>query len=85
MVGGLVCVSCYNRAAEAKRGRNAKGAKPKKHPGVHNVGLRYQVAGDARLIRREAVGVGELVVQLLRDEPKRVVFGMGRGDAAIGW
>lgn len=30
LVGGLICVSCYNRQAEMLRGRNAKGGRPKK-------------------------------------------------------
>lgn len=77
IIGRLVCVSCKNREYEAKKGRNAKGSAPRMHPGVWGLAQRYQVDGEARVIRREAVGREELQVQLLRDEGKRVVFGMG--------
>lgn len=78
LIRGLVCVSCQNRAHEAKKGRNAKGAPPRMHPGLWVMGQRYLVEGKVGLLRREAVRAEELAVQLLRDEPKRVVFGMGR-------
>lgn len=39
IVYGCICISCYNRLAEAFRGRNAKGRQPKKLCGrvVHDV------------------------------------------------
>lgn len=78
IISGLVCVSCKNREYEAKKGKNSKGAPPKHHPGMGVFGLRYQVEGESKVIRREATSVNELMIQLLRDEPKRVTFGMGR-------
>lgn len=51
MVGGLLCISCYNRHREALRGRNAKGTRPGLADRLHTV--RLEVAG--RPVRVEAV------------------------------
>ena len=78
----MVCVSCQNRAYEWRKGKNAKGAFPKLYQGLVRVGVNYTTEGKAHRLEREASGVGELALQLLRDSEVRVVFGMGRGRGA---
>lgn len=78
LIWGLWCVSCYNRGAEAKKGRNARGVPPAKHPGLRRFKLRYSVGGEAGALVREAVSADELAIELLRDQAKRVTFGLGK-------
>jgi hypothetical protein len=82
LIGGIVCVSCANRAYEWRKGKNARGVFPKHHPELVRFRVRYATQGEARVLEREAAGVGELVVELLKDSETCVVFGMGRGGAA---
>jgi hypothetical protein len=80
LIGGNVCVSCYNRAREWLSGKNAKGSKPCKHPALERRVVRYVEDGVVRVMSRaHTVGMGELVVEVLRDSGKRVVFGRGLG------
>ena len=82
LIHGLVCVSCANRAYEWRKGKNAKGAFPKQHPGLVKVRVRFCVEGKAKHLEREVADAAELVVELLRDQESRIVFGMGRGRGA---
>jgi hypothetical protein len=71
-------VSCYNRAREVLRGRNAKGKPPVIHPPLEPRRVAYCAAGEVRELRRElTVSTTELVVELMRDSRHRVVFGLG--------
>jgi hypothetical protein len=80
LIGGNVCVSCRNREYEWVKGKNAKGSAPVRHPKLERGVVRYVVDGVARKLARDRVtGVSELVVELLRDSPKRVMFGFGIG------
>lgn len=82
LIAGLHCVSCYNRSREVLLGRNAKGKRPEKHPPLEPRMVRFWSDGSTHVLRREhTVGVDELVVETLRDQPRRVVFGWGKGKS----
>lgn len=82
LIGGNVCVGCKNREYEWVKGKNAKGKFPACHPPLERRRVVYR-AGDrvATLVRDRTASTTELVVELLRDSPSRVVFGLGRGVA----
>ena len=78
LIGGNVCVSCQNRAYEWLKGKNAKGKAPVKHPPLVRRSVRYVCGGEVRVLARNLTASSdELVVELLRDSPKRVVIGRG--------
>lgn len=80
LIGGNVCVSCQNREYEWVKGRNAKGKFPALHPPLDRRRVTALVGGKVKVVARErTTATLELVVELLRDSPDRVVFGMGRG------
>lgn len=80
LIGGNVCVSCRNREYEWVKGKNAKGGAPVRHPKLERGVVRYVVGGVVKRLARDRVtGTSELVVELLRDSPKRVLFGFGIG------
>lgn len=74
MIGGHLCPSCYNRELEVRKGRNAKGSKPMKHPPLLRFEVRYQAGGQVERMAREAVSSEELVIAVLRDTSKQVTF-----------
>lgn len=75
LIGRHVCPSCYNRAAEVIKGRNAKGKAPVKHPPLHARRIRYMHGEDLRILAlRHTVDVDELLVSVLRDSRKSVTF-----------
>ncbi len=75
LIGGHLCISCYNREREAVLGENAKGKRPQKLSSVSPRALRVMAGGEPLIIRRErTAGPEELFVMALRDQPKRVVF-----------
>jgi hypothetical protein len=45
-----ICVSCYNREDEVRKGRNAKGAKPKKWARLLLVDVQIGCVSDGRLV-----------------------------------
>jgi len=76
LIGGMHCVSCYNRAREVLRGRNAKGTAPVKASGLACRRLRFDASGDLRQLRMEqSADMDELIVATLRDSRQRVFFG----------
>lgn len=70
-----LCVSCYNREREYRIGKNARGAVPVRHPELHELEVKYLDGDVPSKLRREAVQPVELVVAVLRDTSKPVVFG----------
>ena len=83
LIGGNVCVGCKNREYEWVKGRNSRGKVPVKQRPLAARVVRYSVAGSARrLVRPLTESTVELVVELLRDSEMRVVFGLGKGEAA---
>lgn len=84
MIGGLICVSCYNRQSEVLKGKNAKGKAPLKHPPLERRCVRYVADGRVvALCRQHTVSTDELVLEVLRDSPKKVVFGRGVSGGAL--
>lgn len=79
LIGGDVCVSCYNREREWRNGKNGKGKFPSQYQGLHHVRVWVSVAGSPRLLERQASGVHEVVVGALRDSRRAVAFGFGKG------
>lgn len=70
-----LCVSCANREYEYRKGRNAKGSAPVKHPPLLKFEVRYQAGDQLQRMARDAVNIDELVVAVLRDTGKQVTFG----------
>lgn len=80
LIGGNVCVGCKNREYEWVKGKNAKGQFPKLHPVLARRRCTVLVGGSVRVLVRElTTATDELVVELLRDSGRAVVFGFGVG------
>jgi hypothetical protein len=75
LIGGMHCVSCYNREREAVLGRNAKGTRPTKLPPLEPRRLWF-LSGRALtcLSRPRTTDISELIVSALRDSQDRVRF-----------
>ena len=73
-----ICVSCYNREREVLRGRNAKGAPPRKWAGLYFTHISYVKAGQPRRCERLAVPVLDRIeaalLMLRRDGVQSVYF-----------
>lgn len=85
LVGGDICVSCWNRQREVIIGKNARGRKPLNHPPISTHAITY-LTGDKviTLKRKHAICTEELVVSALRDSPRQVFFGFhanGKGGS----
>lgn len=50
LIGGVICVSCYNRQRELDIGRNGKGLPPIKHPAVAPLRVTVRLEGLTRSI-----------------------------------
>lgn len=75
LIGGMVCVSCQNRAYEWIKGRNAKGTKPVKLCALEPRRIRYRQGGEVCVLKlRHSVDTDELIVAALRDSKQAVVF-----------
>lgn len=75
LIQGWLCVSCYNRELERKRGRNAKGKVPTKIPPLHARTLALVEGGVARRLSRPAtLDLVELMAAALRDSSQTVAF-----------
>lgn len=84
LIGGNVCVSCTNRQYEWIKGRNAKGKAPVKHPDLVRRTVRYVAGGEVKVLSRPlTASTDELVVELLRDSPKRVVIARAWGGGRV--
>lgn len=84
LIGGNVCVSCYNRQREVAVGRNAKGKPPVKCAPLERRTVRYVCGGQVRMLTRLlTASADELVIELLRDQPKRVILGRGCPGAGL--
>lgn len=75
LIGGMYCVSCYNRQRETLCGRNAKGKAPVKLSRLDTRRMRYMAGPDIRtLVLRHTVDTDELIVTALRDNKQQVMF-----------
>jgi hypothetical protein len=87
MIAGRLCVSCSNRQAEFRKGRNSKGSKPalKLEPRRVTIIAGYGGADQRCIDVRDDLtkdGV-ELLVQVLRVLPGRLAFCRPRGRPTI--
>lgn len=83
LIGGNICVGCKNREYEWIRGRNAKGKPPVCHPPLVRRRITCRVGQEVKVVARDrTASTTELVVEMLRDSPTRVVFGLGVLHAA---
>jgi len=79
MIGGCLCVSCYNRQIEFRSGRNAKGTKPKILLAERRIGVIVDAEQPGERRRIDVLGeftfdIVELVAQVLRIAVGRVSF-----------
>ena len=75
LIGGMLCVSCYNRQREYLLGRNAKGTKPVKLCALEPRRIRYRHGSDVLTLKlKHSVDTDELVVAVLRDSRQSVEF-----------
>lgn len=83
LIGGMHCVSCYNRAREWMIGRNAKGTAPVKLGSLDQRSIRYRHGDEMRtLVLQNTVDIDELIVAALRDSRKAVVFAFNSAPPA---
>ncbi len=75
LVHDRICVSCYNRTLETKRGRNAKGGRPRKLATVGRAAVTCVSRGHAtvRMVDDVASGV-EALVSIARRESTMLSF-----------
>lgn len=84
LIGGMVCVSCYNRSREQIIGRNAKGARPTKLGKLDRRRIRFMAGNTlSELTVSRALDNEELIIAALRDSKQRVIFGF-RSDLPSG-
>lgn len=77
LVGGLLCIGCYNRQREYLNGRNAKGTRPVKLKALYRVPVRYAV--DAAGSRVEVIA-GRSALVLDRAEAHIGVLRLTQGQ-----
>lgn len=83
LIGGMRCVSCYNRNREALLGRNAKGTAPVKLGQLDKRVIRYLHGDEPRtMVLQQTVDIDELIVAALRDSKKNVVFAFNSAPPA---
>lgn len=76
LIGGDICVSCWNRQREVIIGKNARGRKPLNHPPVSPHAITIMTGNKLVSIKRQhAICTEELVISALRDSPRQVFFG----------
>lgn len=84
LIGGDICVSCWNRQREVIRGFNAKGKPPKHHPAMEARVIRVLSGGQLITIKREhSINTEELVVAALRDCTRQAFFGFHAARGGI--
>lgn len=76
IINGRHCISCYNRHAEALRGRNAKGSVPRLCAQLHDLEIAVSAAGDGIEIRleRHVTGAMEIIVAAARHAESPLSF-----------
>lgn len=83
LVGGRVCISCYNRGQEYLRGSNGKGTAPVFALRVAPLSLAYSVDGGLLKTRKvsQAADEVEVALDILRRQAGKVVFFPADADA----
>jgi hypothetical protein len=87
MIANRLCVSCYNREFEVRRGRNAKGTKPTISLAERRIGVLIDIDKPGECWRVDVVGelavdMVEMIAQILRVAVGRVAF-TAPGKASI--
>ncbi len=78
LVGGHLCVSCYNRDREARAGRNAKGTRPGLADAIHPVTIIMTRAGEVERLHADRVlSAAELMVAAAKATTSPMMFGWG--------
>ncbi len=76
MIGGRICVSCYNRELEVLKGRDGRGKTPKNLPQVHPEAVAMVVNGRFACVQVSyATDALEATLQVLRKTEGDVRFG----------
>ena len=79
LIGGRLCISCYNRDREALVGRDAKGNRPKLCDRIHDECLIVIGNGDARKVDVSRVlGAAEAMIRVAREAKAPISFGWSR-------
>jgi hypothetical protein len=81
MIGGTRCISCYNREREFKVGRNGKGNMPTFRFDLRRIGVVTE-AGYVEVSNEFTADTAELVLNVLRQVPGKVMFCRPTGGAA---
>ena len=77
LINGRFCVSCYNRDCEARRGRNARGGRPRLCSRLGRRSLVKSNASGVQVVSADlAVGATELLL---------IHAAMARDELAFGW
>jgi hypothetical protein len=75
LIGGDICVSCWNRAREVIVGKNARGRKPLNHPPIVPHAITVLTGKSLVTIKRAyAISTDELIIAALRDSTRQVYF-----------
>jgi len=76
MIGGRLCVSCWNRAREARVGFNRKGGRPQLLDRLRTQRVTVTESGAARVVEEANVlGAAEIMIHIARAAPGPVAFG----------
>ena len=76
LINDLLCISCYNRDLEAKRGRDAKGRRPKLCDQLHDERLAVMADGAARIETvPRVIGPLEAMLRVARHAKAPMSFG----------
>lgn len=85
LIGGDICVSCWNRQREVIIGKNARGRKPLNHPPIAPHAITFRTGNDlVRIERPHAICTEELVISALRDSTRQVFFGFRVNRDGVG-
>lgn len=84
LIGGDICVSCWNRQREVIIGKNARGRKPLNHPPIAPRSIAVLTGDELVTISRPyAVCTEELVISALRDSSRQVYFGFHSNGSGV--
>ena len=85
LINHRLCVSCYNRQAEADKGKNAKGTRPRLCDRLHEIDVTVVAGHGVHIIHSARVtGATEVIVHIARRAKATTFFGWvaaGPGDA----
>ena len=82
LIGGLVCVSCWNRAREARIGCDRKGNRPRFTDNYHEVRLNVVRNGSSQAVcTSHVVSAAEVMVSLAKGTTTPLSFGWSPAGA----